>query len=69
MEFKDLKKKNSEELNKLLNEYKSELFTLRFRNKTQQLDHTHKIKQVRKDIARILTAIRQSELEQEKGRK
>ena len=55
----DLKSKNVEELNKELVAAKKELFNLRFQNATNQLDNTSRIKDVRKNIARIQTVIAQ----------
>ena len=51
-----------EELNEQLTQYKSELFNLRFQMATSQLDNTARVKQVKKDIARVKTVIRQNEL-------
>ena len=51
----DLNKKSAEELNKALVDAKKELFNLRFQNATNQLDNTARIKDVRKNIARIQT--------------
>ncbi len=53
----DLKKKSVDELNVQLVEAKKELFNLRFQNATNQLDNTGRIKEVRKNIARIQTVI------------
>ena len=53
----DLKKKSVDELNAQLVEAKKELFNLRFQNATNQLDNTARIKEVRKNIARIQTVI------------
>ena len=53
----DLKAKNAAELNELLVAAKKELFNLRFQNATNQLDNTSRIKEVRKNIARIQTVI------------
>jgi len=53
----ELKSKNVEELNKELVAAKKELFNLRFQNATNQLDNTARIKEVRKNIARIQTVI------------
>lgn len=64
MKFKDIENKSINELNDLLNDLKAESFTLGWKNKTQQQDQTHKIKLVRRDIARVLTAIRQQEIKQ-----
>ncbi len=53
----ELKGKSAEELNKDLVAAKKELFNLRFQNATNQLDNTARIKEVRKNIARIQTVI------------
>ncbi|APJ38411.1 50S ribosomal protein L29 [Mycoplasmopsis pullorum] len=57
MLYKDIKEKSTEELQKLVNDLKAELWTLRFKNATGSLDQTHKIKLIRKDIAKVLTAL------------
>lgn len=51
----DLKAKSAAELNEELVAAKKELFNLRFQNATNQLDNTSRIKEVRKNIARIQT--------------
>ena len=53
----ELKGKSVEELNEELVAAKKELFNLRFQNATNQLDNTSRIKEVRRNIARIQTAI------------
>lgn len=53
----DLKAKSTEDLNQALVDAKKELFNLRFQNATNQLDNTSRIKEVRKNIARIQTVI------------
>ena len=53
----DLKAKSAAELNDELVAAKKELFNLRFQNATNQLDNTSRIKEVRKNIARIQTVI------------
>lgn len=53
----ELKGKSVEELGKDLVAAKKELFNLRFQNATNQLDNTARIKEVRKNIARINTVI------------
>ena len=55
----ELRGKSVEELNKDLVAAKKELFNLRFQNATNQLDNTARIKEVRKNIARIQTVITQ----------
>ena len=53
----DLKAKSVAELNEELVAAKKELFNLRFQNATNQLDNTSRIKEVRRNIARIQTVI------------
>ena len=55
----DLKAKSAAELNNELVAAKKELFNLRFQNASNQLDNTARIKEVRKNIARIQTVIAQ----------
>ena len=57
----DLKAKSAADLNEELVAAKKELFNLRFQNATNQLDNTSRIKEVRKNIARIQTVIALSE--------
>ena len=53
----ELRAKSVEELNEELVAAKKELFNLRFQNATNQLDNISRIKEVRKNIARIQTMI------------
>ena len=53
----ELKAKTAAELNEELVAAKKELFNLRFQNATNQLDNTSRIKEGRKNIARIQTVI------------
>ena len=53
----DLKAKSAAELNEELVAAKKELFNLRFQNGSNQLENTSRIKEVRKNIARIQTVI------------
>ncbi len=55
--IKELREKSTEELNQELVNAKKELFNLRFQNATNQLENTSRIKEVRKNIARIQTVI------------
>ena len=55
----DLQAKTTEELQAQLVDAKKELFNLRFQNATNQLDNTSRIKDVRRNIARIQTVISQ----------
>ncbi|MFD1673143.1 50S ribosomal protein L29 [Alicyclobacillus fodiniaquatilis] len=53
---------SSEELESRVDELKGELFNLRFQLATGQLENPMRIRQVRKDIARVKTILRQREL-------
>ncbi len=53
----ELKNKTSDELAQELVDAKKELFNLRFQNATNQLENTGRIKEVRRNIARIQTVI------------
>jgi large subunit ribosomal protein L29 len=55
----ELNAKSVEELNAQLVEAKKELFNLRFQNATNQLENTARIREVRKNIARIQTVMTQ----------
>ena len=57
----DLKAKSAAELAQDLVAAKKELFNLRFQNATNQLDNTARIKEVRRNIARIQTVISSKE--------
>ena len=57
----DLKNKSAAELNNELVAAKKELFNLRFQNATNHVDNTARIKEVRKNIARIQTIITQKQ--------
>ena len=61
-EFKELLTKTSEELNTELKNKKSELFNLRFQLATGQLENTATITECKRDIARVVTVLRQREL-------
>ena len=57
--LEDLRSQSVADLNAQLVEAKKELFNLRFQNATNQLTNTSRIKEVRKNIARIQTIITQ----------
>ena len=59
--LEELKGQSVTDLNAQLVEAKKELFNLRFQNETNQLDNTSRIKEVRKNIARIQTIITEKE--------
>ena len=62
MKINKINEMSSPELEKELGELKTELFKLRFSLVTNRLDNPLKIKEVKKDIARINTVLRQREL-------
>ena len=64
MKNNKIKEMSSPELEKELSELKSELFKLRFSLATNGLENPMRIKEVRKDIARVKTVLRQRELEE-----
>ena len=59
--LEELKSKSVADLNAQLVAAKKALFNLRFQNATNQLDNTSRIKEVRKNIARIQTIITEKE--------
>ena len=59
----ELKAKNPEQLERELVTAKKELFNLRFQNATNQLNNTARIKEVRRNIARIQTVLKQKAAE------
>ena len=65
MKISKINEMSSPELEKELGELKSELFKLRFSLATNGLDNPMKIKEVRKDIARINTVLTKRKLEEE----
>ena len=62
MKNNKLKEMSSPDLEEELSELKSELFKLRFSLATNGLDNPLKVKEVRRDIARVKTELRQREL-------
>ncbi len=62
MRANELRDLSDAELVEKYNQFKEELFNLRFQNVTGQLDNPTRLKQVRKQIARVLTVQREREL-------
>ncbi len=58
-----------EELREKFHSFKEELFNLRFQLATGQLQNTAKIKQVKKNIARVMTKLRELEIQRESEEK
>ncbi len=62
MKAAEIRELSADDLQSKLKEAREELFNLRFQMATSQLDNTARVKQVKKDIARILTEMRAREL-------
>ena len=62
MKAAEIRELSAEDLAAKLSEARAELFNLRFQMATSQLDNTARVKQVKKDIARIQTEMRAREL-------
>ena len=61
MKAKDFREMSAEELNSKLVDLKKELFNLRFQSAVNQLENPMRIKDVKKDIARVLTVLKESD--------
>ena len=66
MKINKIREMSSPELEKELGELKTELFKLKFSLATNGLDNPMKIKEVKKDIARVNTILKQREMEEAK---
>ena len=62
MKAAEIRELSAEDLAAKLSEARAELFNLRFQMATSQLDNTARVKQVKKDIARIQTEKRAREI-------
>lgn len=63
MKATEVRELSAEELSKKLGELKRDLFYLRMQHATNQLDNPIKIKEVKRNIARVQTIIREKQLE------
>lgn len=63
MKASEIRDMSVEEMNEKLTGLKEELFALRFQLAVNQLDNTSRLKAVKKDIARIKTVMRESEIQ------
>ena len=63
MKAQDIRNMSEQELNNQLISLKEESFNLRFQHATGQLDNPLKIKEVKKDYARVKTVLRERELQ------
>ena len=59
MKTNEIRKMSADELNAKLKELKSELFNLRFQHAINQLENPHRIADVKKEIARVMTILRE----------
>jgi len=66
MDFKELKDRSATDLQHELAEQRKHLFALRSQAVTEKLEDPSQLRKARKDIARIMTALRQHELNQQK---
>ncbi|MCL2837500.1 MAG: 50S ribosomal protein L29 [Oscillospiraceae bacterium] len=62
MKIRDIRDMTSNELTGKLKELKEEMFNLRFQNATNQLENPMRIAVVRKDIAKVMTVLKEQEL-------
>ena len=67
MELKKMRDMTEIELNTELSKMKKELFNLRFQHATGQLENTVQLRELKKDIARVKTIMRQKELAKVQG--
>ena len=59
MKVAEIRNMTTEQLESKLKELKDELFRLRFQNAIRQLDNPHRISDVKKDIARVMTVLQE----------
>lgn len=62
MKAKEIRELSAEELSNKLGELKKDLFNLRLQHATNQLDNVNKISEVKRDIARVNTVLRELQL-------
>ena len=65
MKVSEIRELGPEEMQSKVDDLREELFNLRFQHGTGQLENTTKLKQAKKDIARLKTIIREVELKQD----
>ena len=64
MKATQLREQSADELHKTLSDLEEQLFKLRFQKSTGQIENPIKIREVRKDIARVLTVLNQRRAEE-----
>ena len=62
--LKDFKKLDSSQLSKKIDQLRKDLFDLRFKQATRQLNETHKFKAIKKQVAQLLTISKTQSLSQ-----
>ena len=62
---RDLREETIDELNKRLQDLEEQLFKLRFQDSTGQIDDVHKISNVKKDRARVMTVLTEKRKQEE----
>ena len=62
LKVSEIKELGREEIERKLDETKEELFNLRFQNATGQLDNYKRIRELKRDVARIKTILREDEI-------
>lgn len=67
MKVSEIRKLKDEEIIEKVKESKSELLNLRIKNATGSLDKPSKLKEMKKDVARMLTVLKEREIEQGTG--
>ena len=65
MKLEEIRDRSREEIAEAISEAKEEQFNLRFQVATNQLDNTSRIKEVKREIARMLTVLRERDMENE----
>jgi large subunit ribosomal protein L29 len=63
MKAKDIRERSDDELRKTLGDLEEQLFKLRFQKSTGQIENPIKIREVRKDIARVMTVMTERQAE------
>lgn len=63
MKATEIRALSAQDLNKKLADLKTELFNLRFQHAVNQLDNSLRLVEVKKDIARVKTVLKEKELE------
>ena len=67
MKPSEIREMSPDEMQQKLKDLKEELFNLRFQLEVGQLENSARLKQMKKDIARVRTVLRQSELQQKEA--